>query len=93
MKIVPVGETLTIFDAMKMMFNVRSISLGVKAALYERVVVPTVTFGAEMWGMRMDDTLAGCFGNKAFAENVRSKMDLAMDEQGNEAQIRCDKNN
>ena len=42
-----VGEVLEAFGASKIMFNVRSVSLGVKRKLYERMVLPTVTYGAE----------------------------------------------
>ena len=38
--IMRVGEGLKTFDALKMMFNVRNVSLGVKWELHERVVVP-----------------------------------------------------
>ena len=46
-----VGEDLKTCDTMKSMFNIDSVSLGVKRELYERVVVPTVTYGAETWGI------------------------------------------
>ena len=36
------------------MFNVRRVSLGLKRKLYEGVVVPSVTYGAETWDVRMD---------------------------------------
>ena len=35
--------------------DVRSVSLGVKRELYELVVIPTVKYGAETWGRRMDE--------------------------------------
>jgi len=38
--------------SMTMMFNVRS----VKRELYRRVVAPTLTYGADTWGMRMTET-------------------------------------
>ena len=41
------GWGLKNFDALKIMFNVRSVSFGAKREFYERVAVPTVTFGAE----------------------------------------------
>ena len=49
-----VGEGVSTFGAVKMMFNVRSVSLGVKREVHGRVVVPTVTYGTETCGMRMD---------------------------------------
>ena len=38
-----------------MSFNVRSISVGVKRELYERVVVPTQTYGAKTFGIKTDE--------------------------------------
>ena len=38
------------------MFIVKSVSLGVKRELYGRVVVPTVTYAAVTWSIRMDET-------------------------------------
>ena len=37
------------------MFNVRFISLGVKRELYQRVIVPAVTYAAETCDVRMDN--------------------------------------
>ena len=48
-----VGEGLKTFGARKM-FNVGSISPGVKRELYEGGVTPTMTHGAGTWGMRID---------------------------------------
>ena len=45
-----VGEKLRAFSAMKMIFKVRSLSLGIK-----EVVVPTVTYGPETWCIRMEE--------------------------------------
>ena len=47
-----VREGLKAFGITKMMFNVRSVSLGEKRKLYERALAPTVTYAAETWGMR-----------------------------------------
>ena len=41
------GERLKSFDAVKIMFKVRSVSSVAKREFYERVVVPKVTFVAE----------------------------------------------
>ena len=38
----------------ELMFHVRIVSMGVKRWLCRRVVVPTQTYGADTWGMRMD---------------------------------------
>ena len=43
-----VAEGLKTFGAMKSMFNVRSVSLSVKRQLYEKVVMPTGTYRAEI---------------------------------------------
>ena len=40
---------------MKMMFNVTSGSLSVNRELHKTVVVPTMMYGAETWGLRMDE--------------------------------------
>ena len=50
-----VGDALKTFVAMSMMFNIRSVSLGVKRDFYEGGVVATVTYAVETWGMRMDE--------------------------------------
>ena len=48
-------EGIKIIDAMKMMFDVRRLSLGLKRKLFERVVVPRLPFGTETLGVRMDE--------------------------------------
>ena len=50
-----VHEGLKIFGAMKMMFNIRSAGSGVKRNLYERVVVPTLMYAAETYGLRLNE--------------------------------------
>ena len=57
-----VGEGMRTFGAMKRMWNGRSVSLRVKRELYERIVVPTVMYGSESWGMKVEE---------------RSKLDVA----------------
>ena len=49
-----VGEGLTNFCAMNITFNARSVSLGVKKGMFERVVVPKANYGTEKWGFRID---------------------------------------
>ena len=49
-----VGEGMKTFGAMKNMWSCRSVSLNVKE-LYERVVVPTVMYGSETWGMKREE--------------------------------------
>ena len=51
-----VGEGLKTFGALNMMFTVRSVSFGAKRQLYERVVVPTVPYGAVPFDMVMNET-------------------------------------
>ena len=50
-----VGEGLKIFGGMKMMFIVRSVSLGMKKELYKRMVKSTVTYEVETWGLKMEE--------------------------------------
>ena len=38
-----------------MMFNIMSVRLRVKKELYDRVVIPTLTYGAEYLGMRLKE--------------------------------------
>ena len=33
----------------------RSVTLGVKRELYERIVMQTVMYGSESWGMRLEE--------------------------------------
>lgn len=47
-----VGEGLETFGAMKMLYNVMIVGLGVKRKFY-KVVVATVIYGAETLGMRI----------------------------------------
>ena len=49
-----VGQGLKNFDALKMMFNVTSVCLGVKRELDEIVVVSTLMYGAEIYRIKMD---------------------------------------
>ena len=42
-----VGEGPKTISAMKMLFIARGVSSGVKKKLFERVVLPTLTYGAE----------------------------------------------
>ena len=43
------------FGAMKRMWIGRSVSLRLKRELYEIIVVPTVMYGSESWGMKMEE--------------------------------------
>ena len=50
-----VGEGMKTFGAMKRLWNVRSVNVRAKRELYERVVVPTVMYGSEAWGLRVKE--------------------------------------
>ena len=50
-----VHEGVKAFGAMARVWNERSVSIGVKRDLYERIVVPTVMYGSESWGMRVEE--------------------------------------
>ena len=57
-----VGEEMRTFGAMKRVCGGRSVTLGVKRDLYERIVVRTVKYGSESWGIKVE---------------VRNKLDVA----------------
>ena len=48
-----VREGMKTFGAMKRVWSERSVSMRVKRELYERIVVPTVMYGSETWGMNV----------------------------------------
>ena len=50
-----VGEGTKAFGALKRVWRGRGVTLGVKRELYERIVVPTVMYGSESWGMRLEE--------------------------------------
>ena len=66
------GEGLKNFGAWRDIFNVRSISMGVKKELYESLVVLTVAYGALMWGVGLSEISAECYRNYLFPEYFRS---------------------
>ena len=43
------------FEAMKRLWIVRSVNFKAIRELYERVVVPTVMYGSEAWGLRVEE--------------------------------------
>ena len=49
-----VSEGMKTFGAMKRVWSERSVNVRVKRELYERIVVPTVMYGSESWGMRVE---------------------------------------
>ena len=50
-----VGEGMRAFGAMKRVWSGRSVNVRVKRELYERVVVPTIMYGSESWGLRVEE--------------------------------------
>merc|ERR1712074_391147 len=49
------GEGMRTFGAIKRVWSARSATLNVKRELYERIVVPTVIYGSESWGMKVEE--------------------------------------
>ncbi len=47
-----VNEGCKVLGACKRVFKCRSLNMNAKKALYEGVIVPTVLYGAEAWGVR-----------------------------------------
>ena len=50
-----VGEGMKTFGAMKKMWKSRSLTVDLKRELYEKIVVPTVMYGSEFWGMKVEE--------------------------------------
>merc|ERR1712002_202066 len=50
-----VSEGMKTFGAMRRVWSERSVNVRVKRELYERIVVPTVMYGSESWGMRVKE--------------------------------------
>ena len=48
-----VTESLKTSGKLNMIFIARRVSLCVKRDFFERVIIPTVTYGAETWGQMM----------------------------------------
>ena len=44
-----------VLGAMKGVMNCRGLGMNVKKVLYEKVIVPTVTYGSECWGMKVSE--------------------------------------
>ena len=40
--------------------------LGVKGAVYERVVMPLLLYAAETWGMSEEERRIRCYGNEVY---------------------------
>ena len=52
---VRVGEAGKAMGGLRKLWKNREIGMGVKRGLYESVVVPTVLYAAETWGMKAED--------------------------------------
>ena len=50
-----VNERCKVLGALKGVMKNRGLGMNVKKALYEKVVVPTVMFGLESWGMKVTE--------------------------------------
>ena len=50
-----VNEGCKMLGAMKGVMRNRGLRMNVKKVLYERVIVPTVTYGSELWGMKVSE--------------------------------------
>ena len=50
-----VNEGCKVLGAMKGIINNRGLGMNVKRVLYEKVIVPTVTYGSELWGMKVSE--------------------------------------
>ena len=50
-----VKEGCKALGAMKGVMKCRGLGMNVKKVLYEKVIVPTVTYGSECWGMKVSD--------------------------------------
>ena len=48
-----VNEGCKVFGAVKGVMKNRGLGMNVKRVLYEKVVVPTVMYGSEVWGMKV----------------------------------------
>ena len=50
-----VNKGCKVLGAMKGVMKNRGLGMGVKRVLYEKVIVPTVTYGSELWGMKVSE--------------------------------------
>ena len=55
-----VNEGCKVLSALKGVMKNRGLGMNVKKVLYERVVVPTVMYGSESWGMKVTETETKC---------------------------------
>ena len=50
-----VNEGCKVLGALKEVMKNRGLGMNVKKVLYEKVVVPTVIYGSESWGMKVNE--------------------------------------
>ena len=50
-----VNEGCKVLGAVKGIMKNRGLGMGVKRVLYEKGIVPTVTYGSELWGMKVSE--------------------------------------
>ena len=55
-----VNEGCKVLGALKGVMKNRGLGMDVKKVLYEKVVVPTVMYGSESWGMKVTETETKC---------------------------------
>ena len=49
-----------VLGALKGVMKNRGLGMNVKKVLYEKVIVPTVMYGSESWGMKVTETETKC---------------------------------
>ena len=68
-----VNEGCKVLGALKRVMKNRGLGMNVKKVLYEKVVVPTVMYGSESWGMKVTDFARGTeWGPHCFCSFVLS---------------------
>ena len=67
-----VSEGEAEYEAMKSMWRIKEVGMRAKKGLYESIVVPTVLYGGQSWGL----TKAGCHGDELLEEYVQSNFEL-----------------
>ena len=62
------NEGCKVLGALKGVMKNRGLGLNVKKVLYEKVVVPTVMYGSESWGMKVNERQTECVGDEMSEE-------------------------
>ena len=63
-------EGMATYGAMKSIWKVKEVGMNAKKALYESIIVPTVLYGGETWGLREAETR--CYGDEVSEKYVWS---------------------